>query len=64
MGCREQESLGPKKYLPEHKRQASIRGQAEARGREGCTEEKRMKHLKGSLPLSPKKTMDFILRLH
>lgn len=54
-GVGEQEILGPKKYLADHKRQASIRGQAEARGREGHTEEKRMKDMKGSLALSQKK---------
>lgn len=49
-----QESLGPKEYLPESQR-ASIRGQAEARGREGHTEERRMEDLKASLPPSQRK---------
>lgn len=46
MKKKKQESLGPKKYLPESKRRASIWGQAKARGREGHAEEKRKKDLK------------------
>ena len=48
MNKKKQESLGPKKYLPESKRRASIWGQAEARGREGHAEETRKKDLRGA----------------